>query len=106
MTISHFQTLQFLNENITLQQLHQHFRKNDKIESQIKEIEIKLTSIEQSLKPEIQSAKDEFLQKLEQSMKYEQQLFSILSEQLKSEIKESLEKMLSGALLATRGQTK
>ena len=82
------------------------FQKNDKIESQIKEIEIKLTSIEQSLKTEIQSAKDEILQKLEQSMKYEQQLFSILSEQLKSEIKESLEKMLFGALLATCGQTK
>ena len=44
------------------------FQKNDKIESQIKEIEIKLTSIEQSLKTEIQSAKDEILQKLEQSM--------------------------------------
>ena len=39
-------------------------------------------------------------------MKYDQLLFSIMSEQLKSEITESLDKMLSGALLATHGQTK
>ena len=82
------------------------FQKNDKIESQIKEIEIKLTSIEQSLKTEIQSAKEEIFQNLEQSMKYDQHLFSIMSEQLKSKIKESLDKMLSGVFLATRGQTK
>ena len=33
-------------------------------------------------------------------MKYEQQLFGIMSEQLKSEIKESLDHVLTGALLA------
>ena len=85
------------------------FQENDKlvkIENQIKEIESKLISIEQSIKTEIQSAKEEILQKLDQSMKYDQQLFSIMSEMLKSEIKESLDKMLSGALLATRGQAK
>ena len=85
------------------------FQENDKlvkIENQIKEIERKLISIEQSIKTEIQSAKEDILQKLDQSMKYDQQLFSIMSEMLKSEIKESLDKMLSGALLATRGQAK
>ena len=39
-------------------------------------------------------------------MKYDQQLFSIVSEMLKSEIKESLDKILYGALSATRGQAK
>ena len=85
------------------------FQENDKlvrIENHIKKIESKLISKEQSIKTEIQSAKEEILQKLDQSIKYDQQLFSVMSEMLKLEIKESLDKMLSGALLATRGQAK
>ena len=63
--------------------------KSVKIENHIKEKENKLISIEQCIKSQNQSATEEIIQKLEQSMKYDEQLFGIMKDN-----------MLSGALLA------
>ena len=71
----------------------------DILAQQVQNLEFKITNLEETVRGDIQSAKEDILAKLDQSMGYERQLYQAVSTQFREAIIEVLSKSLQGMIV-------